>query len=361
MMLSLLEQDNFQMKKVATTNGGEYAGSCPYCSGHDRFRVWPKRDRYWCRVCGKSGDAIQYLRDYRGLSFPEAASLTGKKTTVTPQRPARPTAPPAWVPEIPETPSAAWQETARSFLDWSVVNLWEDQGATIREWLHEQKGLSDETIRKARLGFNPKYFSQSGTIWGLAGDDIVHLSEGLVIPTLQGENLVRLRIRSDNPGEHDRYKNVTGSTAKIPMVLGTDKGAAVIVESELDAILLCQEAGDLAYCIALGSASTKPDKQTHDLIKSLPVVLLSLDADDAGQTAAWSFWPETYRQTIRYWGNRGGKDPSEARINGLDLRTWVIAGIFRSEENFERFCIQTIDGGLSDHEAIKQISEKWRK
>lgn len=358
MILSLLGQDGFQMKKVASTSGGEYAGGCPFCSGNDRFRVWPESGRYWCRGCDAKGDAIQYLRDFRKLSFKEASSLTGKTTTATARRPERP---PAWAPETPTPPSAAWQETARSFLHWSVANLWADQGATMRQWLQEQKGLSDETIREAGLGFNPKYISQSGAIWGLSDDDVVHLSEGLVIPTLQGENIVRLRIRRDNPGEHDRYKNVTGSTAKIPMVLGTDKGAAVIVESELDAILLNQETSDLAYCIALGSATNKPDKQTHELIKSLPVALLSLDADDTGQKMSWRFWPETYGQTIRYWGNRGGKDPSEARLNGLDLRTWVIAGIFRSEENFERFCIQTIDGGLSDREAIKEISKKWRK
>ena len=58
---------------------------------------------------------------------------------------------------------------------------------------------------------------------------------------------------------------------------------------------------------------------------------------------------------MQRWPCLKGKDPSEAKLNGLDLRTWVIAGIFETEEQFERFCIQTIDGGLSDREAIMAI------
>jgi len=44
-------------------------------------------------------------------------------------------------------------------------------------------------------------------------------------------------------------------------------------------------------------------------------------------------------------------------LNGLDLRAWVIAGLFGNEERFERFCIQTIDGGLSDREALLIMKE----
>jgi len=71
-LLDLISADGGALKKQATTGGGEYAGACPWCGGADRFRVWPGTGRYWCRGCGKAGDAIQYLRDRRGLSFIEA-------------------------------------------------------------------------------------------------------------------------------------------------------------------------------------------------------------------------------------------------------------------------------------------------
>lgn len=44
-----------QLKKVANTNGGEYAGACPLCGGRDRFHVQPSAKPFplWmCRQCG---------------------------------------------------------------------------------------------------------------------------------------------------------------------------------------------------------------------------------------------------------------------------------------------------------------------
>ncbi|WP_342452329.1 primase-helicase zinc-binding domain-containing protein [Desulfovibrio desulfuricans] len=41
----------------------EFAGPCPECGGEDRFIVWPDKPNgggYWCRGCGRQGDAIQY-------------------------------------------------------------------------------------------------------------------------------------------------------------------------------------------------------------------------------------------------------------------------------------------------------------
>jgi hypothetical protein len=80
-----------------------------------------------------------------------------------------------------------------------------------------------------------------------------------------------------------------------------------------------------------------------------------MDSDEAGAKAAWQFWPETYGPKMKRWPCIKGKDPSEARKNGLNVREWIIAGLFGSEETFERFCIMTVDGGLSDQEAIRFI------
>jgi DNA primase len=76
-LLDLIGADGGTLKKQATTGGGEYAGACFWCGGNDRFRVWVKSGRYWCRGCGKAGDEIQYLRERRGLSFLEACEYLG--------------------------------------------------------------------------------------------------------------------------------------------------------------------------------------------------------------------------------------------------------------------------------------------
>ena len=40
-ILDLVKSDVPSIKRVANTNGGEWAGPCPFCGGEDRFRVWP--------------------------------------------------------------------------------------------------------------------------------------------------------------------------------------------------------------------------------------------------------------------------------------------------------------------------------
>jgi len=156
---------------------------------------------------------------------------------------------------------------------------------------------------------------------------------------------------------------------------GGDSRIVVIVESELDAILLNQEAGDLVTTIALGSASIKPDSETDSILSKSNSILVSLDTDKAGEKAS-QFWLDTYKQAKR-WIVPVGKDPGDAIQLGLNLRTWILAGLSRDQDfikdrpfpsdwleqftdtELERLAIQTIDGGLSDSEAIEAMNQ-WR-
>ena len=358
-IIALIESDGGTLKKAAATNGGEYAGACPFCGGKDRFRVWPEEDRYWCRSCGKAGDSIEYLRERRGLSYVEACNVLG--CDPGPRKGGPLPVAMAWAPKEASSPADAWQEKARSFLDGAISCLWSERGASMRAWLHDVKGLSDTTIRTAGLGLSLSDTFDPRECWGLPPspkDDGTArrqwLPRGLVIPHIVGGTVHRMRIRRDDPGEGKRYVVVSGSNMT-PMVLNPERAAAIVVESELDAILLSQETGDLVTCISMGTAPAKPDVNTHATLTAAAVILISLDTDDAGARAAWAFWPSIYGDKAKRWPSIGGKDPSEAMANGLDLWTWVAAGIFGTEERFERFCIQTIDGGLNDGEAIRAM------
>jgi hypothetical protein len=75
------ELQGITLKRVASTNGGEYVSPCPDCEGDDRFLVWPHQGpngRFWCRQCGKKGDLIEFLRWQKGMSFKEACDAIGK-------------------------------------------------------------------------------------------------------------------------------------------------------------------------------------------------------------------------------------------------------------------------------------------
>lgn len=65
-LIAFLEEHVGQgaLKRVAATNGGEWAGPCPVCGGDDRLRAWPDpregNPRAWCRQCGRAGDVLDW-------------------------------------------------------------------------------------------------------------------------------------------------------------------------------------------------------------------------------------------------------------------------------------------------------------
>lgn len=100
----------------------------------------------------------------------------------------------------------------------------------------------------------------------------------------------------------------------------------VVVESELDGMLLNQEAGNLVNVAAIGSVSIKPDVALHEKLLNCRLILVSLDADKAGIRTSYKWWLRYYDQARR-WPVPVGKDPSEAYEQGLDIRVWIQAGL----------------------------------
>ena len=119
---------------------------------------------------------------------------------------------------------------------------------------------------------------------------------------------------------------VSGSTMA-PLVLGYEKNIFLIVESELDAWLIWQEAADLIGIVAMGAAGMKPDNFSHSLLLKSEKILNALDYDPAGARYSWKFWPATYGPKVKRWPVPIGKDPSDAWHRGLNIRAWIEAGI----------------------------------
>jgi DNA primase len=335
-ILDLLQADGIMFNRVASTRGGEFAGPCPFCKdGKDRFRVWPEQGyggRWWCRQCGRSGDAIQYLRDYRRITYLEACQYLSREPQLSPLVGRRSSGRPAWEPRATYAPGDLWQAKARKLVDDAVYDLWAPGGQPMLDFLTEKRGLNKTTIKKFSLGFIPVDKWASAMAWGLEEvlkDDgkpkKLWFPRGLAVPLCRDGQVLRVRIRRPKSDGEPRYYILRGSDTRA-MILGRDKSISLLVESELDALLLYQEAGDLVNLISLGNAQTRPDKWTANFLNQSKLVLLALDADEAGALESWRWWRANYSQAHR-WPPIMGKDPGDMLAASVNLRAWIEAGV----------------------------------
>ena len=147
-----------------------------------------------------------------------------------------------------------------------------------------------------------------------------------------------LRIRRPDPEAVPRYYVVPGSAAPpVALITRTDASAYLVVESALDAILLAGLVDDLVGVVAMGNATIKPDAELHRILDRACHLSICLDSDAptinratgkpqaaGAQGAQW--WLQHYRHAVRV-PVIGGKDPGDAYQAGVDLRTWVLAGL----------------------------------
>jgi len=341
-MLNVLDlaSKKVNLKKVASTHGGEWTGPCPACGGNDRFHVWPNtngdKGSYWCRGCGKSGDNIQFLIDFEGMNFKEACEYLN--IHISDDRPIN--RPPAekteFQPVTHQNPAELWQEKAEKFVSWAQQCLTEN--ADVMKWL-SARGISASAALAARLGWNPgengNDIFRPRTAWGLpelkkenGKPRMLWIPQGLVIPYIIDGMIQRIRIR--RPEGEPRYYVVLGSSMAT-MILGIERHAYVIVESELDAIS-CAAATDLAGAVALGTLEGKPDAAAYGILKGALQILNALDYGDKGggkkaAERAMVWWSENFVDRCDRWPVPKGKDPGEAVQQGIDLKSWIEAGL----------------------------------
>jgi hypothetical protein len=322
------------LRRVASTNGGELAGPCPFCGGEDRFRVQPNAPgggRWLCRGCtdGKWRDALAYVMRRDNLSFREACERLGDvqsfahlATTTTPQNGKH---------GSHEPPSAAWQERARAFLGYCQAQLWSDVGREGREYL-QRRGIADDTARRWGLGWNPRRLQDSAGRWGLEGEP-VHLARGVVIPHLAGDRIWALKIRlvptvTFRDGKALKYTGPRGGKACLFSAdfIREDGRPLVLAEGEFDAMLLSQEAGDLVDVATLGGVTTGLDLATWGTyLLSKSTVLVAYHADAPGAKGAGRIEAMTARaRRVRVpQVERHHKDITDFHLAGGHLRDWI--------------------------------------
>ena len=326
-LLAVIGNDT-ALRRVASTNGGEWAGPCPRCGGTDRFHCmagW-----WFCRQCHeKRGDAIEYVRWRDGVDFTAACEcLGGEKVALSARLPKGTMQSPAPQQVFAETepPTAVWQARAREFVAYAQGQLWQtpDALAYLRD-----RGLSDDTIRAAGLGYNPREIKDSIRRWDVDGV-YVWLPRGWVIPCESGGVVwyVKVRRRPDDLGpDDDKYQTIKGGHLTmygLDTLARTHFTDCIICEGEFDALLLRQHVGALVGCVALGSANKGLDMQAVDQLVAIRRVWLALDADKAGRDGAKKLLAASARIHLL---PVPAHDVTDAWKAGHDLVAWVAPNV----------------------------------
>ena len=313
-VFSLAEEET-SLHKVAVN---EYAGACPGCGGTDRFRVRYSREAgvwsFMCRSCWDAaqylpekgrkrgwGDAIDYLRHYRGMTFQEAKML------VVGQEPAgisRQLVQPRYL-----TPE--WQEATQKAMRTHQDRLWSDD--TLALEYAQSRGLYDHIIKQFQLGYS-----------------IHHGIPYLVIPSINVGHYVtvyRRDLRPDVP-KGQRWKDAPGGTKEelyLADCLWLRKEMPVVLcEDALSALSIYQECSDLVNVVATGGAECGLLARWIARLACLPLVLIALDADAVGDKYAVE-WVRRLKNAHRLRPLL--KDANDMLIEGWDLREWILRGL----------------------------------
>ena len=352
-LLALIGRDT-ELRRVASTHGGEYAGPCPFCGGRDRFRVWPedKGGRWWCRQCERSGDATAYRVERGDLTPTEAGRLRhvddGAQGSAL-----RSVAAPRHAGRL-GPPGPDWQQRARAFCEYAAAQLWETPEALA---YLRGRGLSDDTIRAAGLGWNPRDWHEAPNRWGLTRKRRGWLPSGWVIPwELQGA-LWRVNVR--RPEGDPKYIGPAGFSNAL---YGADALAcgrpAILVEGELDALTIRQAAGDMVAPVATGSTGGARRPRWVARLATASTVLVAFDTDEGGEKAAssWLGVLGNARRWRPYW-----RDASQMLQDGADVRAWAVAGLGDDAHadamaDLEREAMALLDRMAGDPEARRRYA-----
>jgi len=314
--------------------GARLSWVCPFHADKDpSLFLNPDGQSYRCFGCGARGDAFTWVMARERWGFRETLDYLGGLVGLTPdgqphpERTARAPRPAAQHPE--ETPpGATWQARGRLFLERAKACLWEDAGAVGREYLHA-RGLGDDTLRAWELGWCPRDIFEPPDRWGVTPGKQIPFPRGVVIPHLVEADLWALKIRrfiGDRPAtkaDGRKYDGPRGGQGTLYGLDGLryDGRPLLIVEAELDALLIWQEAGDMADVVALAGASRGIPGRWLARLLGYPRILAALDADGAGIQNAARLMALSERVTPARIPE--GNDPTEYYQRGGDLRAWV--------------------------------------
>lgn len=299
----------------------EYAGPCPRCKGTDRFHVQPDRrtgGAWMCRNCWDAtdkgwGDAIEYLRQMRNMSFQDAKdfltdSVDGARDRIDTAHKKR----------TYDAPGLEWQEQKWTFINDAYECLWSAEGVQARKYLYK-RGLKETTIDGAYLGYTPAHAVP------LKNNGGYRSIPAIVIPWYAHGQLWRVNLRNLHnplPDDESKYYNLYGGSNS-----GLYYGDTLdysrytfIVEGELDALSLMQEVHSFANVVATGSTDGSRTPLWQEKLACMPYVFVAYDNEGIGDNAS-RYWLAKLPESTRY--RPLAHDVNDMLVQGYNVEQWA--------------------------------------
>lgn len=298
-LIGIMERYGVTLRKESVNS---WCGPCPQCGGDDRF--WIRDNRYTCRHCGISGDAIEFIRLRERCDFPEAvAILTGHATNGTSAKPLN--IPPAPPPQPKRQPDGRWLSKATEIADTAATTLFTDPYAEVgREYLLS-RGIEPHAWERFHLGYRPDV-PLPGTWDAEKREYIQPRHPAIVIPWYRAGRVAAIRYRfleahtygnAQNKLQTAKQTAQPGSTfadllygghvlpeyTTLPVAHSDSKRVEslrtlVICEGEFNAISIWQVTEPWRWdVLSLGSESAKLSQAAIDYARNFGRVLVWMD------------------------------------------------------------------------------------
>ncbi|QJR13910.1 DNA primase [Usitatibacter palustris] len=283
-------------------SGSNFSACCPFHNEKTpSFSVSPSKQFYHCFGCGVHGNAIGFLMEYSGQTYPDAIRTLAESVGLE-------------VPEVRsgrERPQGA-QAPGLAVLMMDALNHYRallKKSPVAIEYL-KKRGLSGEIAARYGLGYAPDEWQGLEAVFADYRDPALK-DTGLVIDNDQGKRYDRFRGRVMFP-ILDSRGNVIGFGGRVigegePKYLNSpetplfekgrelyglyqarrairDANLVLVVEGYMDVVALAQHGVENAVA-TLGTATT-PVHVTK-LLRLADNVVFSFDGDNAGRKAAW--------------------------------------------------------------------------
>ncbi len=287
--------------------GANYMGLCPFHGEKSpSFSVSPTKQFFHCFGCGKNGNAIGFLMEHAGMSFPEAVKELAQQYGMQ-------------VPDDETSPQDRARAAEQKQRQATLTEVLEKAGAAYRKHLKASpravgylkgRGLSGEIARQFGLGYAPEGWRTLASVFPRY-DDPRLAESGLVI------------VHEDEDKRYDRFRdrimfpirNVKGECIGFggrvigdgtPKYLNSpetpvfskgrelyglfearnalrEHGCALVTEGYMDVVALAQLGFPNAVA-TLGTACTP--EHVQKLFRFTDAVVFSFDGDEAGRRAA---------------------------------------------------------------------------